>query len=77
MPTPFMHMALARRLIADPSLPTTIRDLVQSAWGAFLLGSIAPDARISSGLDRANTHFFEYQPVIDPPPGRGHAQPVS
>ena len=68
MPTPFMHMALARRLIADPYLPPTSRDRVQSAWGAFLLGSVAPDARISSGLDRANTHFFEYGPVIDPSP---------
>ena len=45
MPTPFMHMALAERLIADPVLPAGLRDLLVSNWGAFLLGSIAPDAR--------------------------------
>lgn len=68
MPTPFMHMALARRLLNDPQLPRTAHDLLQSEWGAFLLGSIAPDARVSSGFDRAHTHFFEYGPVVDPPP---------
>jgi hypothetical protein len=68
MPTPFMHMALARCLLNDPQLPHAAHDLLQAAWGAFLLGSIAPDARVSSGFDRVHTHFFEYGPVIDPPP---------
>jgi hypothetical protein len=63
-----MHMALARRLLTDPQLPRTAHDLLQAEWGAFLLGSIAPDARVSSGFDRVHTHFFEYGPVIDPPP---------
>src|SRR5258708_39750816 len=66
MPTPFMHMAFAERLIADPVLPAGVRDLLVSNWGAFLLGSIAPDARVSSGIDRVGTHFFEYVPHIDP-----------
>src|SRR6266436_5852158 len=66
MPTPFMHMALAERLITDPVLPAGVRDLLVSNWGAFLLGSIAPDARVSSGIDRVGTHFFEYVPHIDP-----------
>src|SRR5258708_27250290 len=66
MPTPFMHMALAERLIADPVLPAGVRDFLVSNWGAFLLGSIAPDARVSSGIDRVGTHFFEYVPHIDP-----------
>ncbi len=61
-------MALAQRLMADPVLPGSVGDLLRAAWGAFLLGSIAPDARISSGISRAETHFFEYSPVIDPPP---------
>ncbi len=63
-----MHMALAQRLIADPSLSGSARDLLRAAWGAFLLGSIAPDARVSSGISRVDTHFFEYSPVVDPPP---------
>jgi hypothetical protein len=63
-----MHMALAERLIVDPVLPGPVRDLLRTAWGAFLLGSIAPDARVSSGISRVETHFFEYGPVIDPPP---------
>lgn len=63
-----MHMALARCLLSDPQLPRAAHDLLQAEWGAFLLGSIAPDARVSSGFDRVHTHFFEYGPVIDPPP---------
>ncbi len=61
-----MHMALAQRLIAD--VPDAAHDVLQEAWGAFLLGSVAPDARVSSGISRADTHFFDYKPVIDPPP---------
>lgn len=68
MPTPFMHMALAHRLISDPVLPDSHRNLLRQVWGPFLLGSIAPDARVSSGMSRADTHFFEYVPDIDPPP---------
>lgn len=63
-----MHMALVNRLIDDASLPTATRTLLRSAWGAFLLGSVAPDARVSSGISRVDTHFFEYAPTIDPPP---------
>lgn len=67
MPTPFMHMAVAHRLSQDTQVPATIRKDVEKAWGAFLLGNIAADARVSSGLQRADTHFFEYQEIIDPP----------
>jgi hypothetical protein len=62
-----MHMALAERLLADPVLPHPVRDLLAENWGAFLLGSIAPDVRVSSGLNRVSTHFFEYVPQVDPP----------
>src|SRR5436190_432123 len=68
MPTPFMHMALAHRLMGDASFPENHKALLQAAWGPFLLGSIAPDARVSSGISRVDTHFFDYTPVIDPPP---------
>src|SRR5438876_11109177 len=66
MPTPFMHIAFAQRMIADPIVPDSVRATLHADWGAFLLGSIAPDARVSSGIERANTHFFEYQPVVEP-----------
>src|SRR5260221_4240641 len=68
MPTPFMHMALAKRLLADGTFPEPARKFLAANWGPFLLGSVAPDARVSSGMDRAATHFFEYAPIIDPPP---------
>jgi len=63
-----MHLAFARRVITDERLPITARELIVTQWGAFLLGSIAPDARVSSGIRRADTHFFEYEPVIATPP---------
>ncbi len=62
-----MHMALAERLLTDPVLPQAVHDFLAENWGPFLLGSIAPDARVSSGLDRVSTHFFEYLPKIEPP----------
>jgi len=61
-----MHIAFAQRVLADPTLGG-IADLLRAQWGAFLLGNIAPDARVSSGLRRADTHFFEYEPVIATP----------
>ncbi len=63
-----MHIAFARRLIADPVLPVTVQTLLKTAWGPFLLGNIAPDARVSSGISREQTHFFEYAPTVTPPP---------
>jgi len=65
-----MHLAFAQRVIDDPVLPATIRAFLTSPenWGAFLLGSIAPDARVSSGIKRVDTHFYEYTPQIVTPP---------
>lgn len=63
-----MHIALADRLIADPELLAAARNDLEEAWGAFLLGSIAPDARVSSGMARDRTHFFAYTQPLDIPP---------
>ncbi len=60
-----MHMAFAQRVIND-SVLALHRELILNHWGAFLLGNIAPDARVSSGIRRADTHFFEYGPEINP-----------
>lgn len=63
-----MHLALAHRLLRDPDLPAKVRTHLTEQWGAFLLGSIAPDARVTAGTHRGDSHFFEYNPVVDPPP---------
>jgi hypothetical protein len=59
-----MHLAFAQRMSTDDLVPSAARELITAQWGAFLLGNIAPDARVSSGIRRADTHFFEYEPVI-------------
>src|ERR1700694_5021643 len=68
MPTPFMHLAFAQRVSTDDMLPPATRELIAAHWGPFLLGNVAPDARVSSGIRRADTHFFEYEPIIETPP---------
>jgi hypothetical protein len=70
MPTPFMHIAAAHRFLTDSDVSTEGQDHLQGAHlGAFLLGNVAPDARVSSGLKRAQTHFFEYAAKVNPPAG--------
>lgn len=66
MPTPFMHLHAAHRFLSDESVSAAVRQFLSAHLGAFLLGNIAPDARVSGGLDRANTHFFDYGPKIEP-----------
>lgn len=70
MPTPFTHLARAQQLLAEHSLPQDTEDFLKRYWGAFLLGSIAPDAHHavpSLKVSRTTTHFFDYGPVVDPP----------
>lgn len=68
MPTPFTHLHIAQRLLNDPQLPENVRTLLSVECSAFLLGSIAADARVSSGVQRANTHFYRYdEPMRDHP----------
>jgi hypothetical protein len=68
MPTPFMHLAAAHRFLTDSDVPPFDK-LSTGNLGAFLLGNVAPDARVSSGLRRAETHFFEYAAKVNPPAG--------
>lgn len=70
MPTPFMHLAATHRLLHDDALPAAIRQTLTNPkhLGAYLLGNVAPDARVSGGLKREDTHFFEYAAKIDPHP---------
>lgn len=60
MPTPFSHLAVAQRLLEEPTLAANQRSLLHRELGAFLLGSVAADARIEAGAPRAATHFYEY-----------------
>jgi Zinc dependent phospholipase C len=71
MPTPFMHLAAAQRFLNDAAILPSIREELRQAdyLGAFLLGNVAPDARVSSGLRRGDTHFFEYSVKVEPPAG--------
>jgi hypothetical protein len=67
MPTPFMHMVAAQRLIEDPEFPEPQSAFIQHHWGAFLLGSISPDAHHRGKLSREDSHFFAYRAKVDPP----------
>lgn len=68
MPTPFTHLNIAQRLLADDALDAAHRDALRAERGAFLLGSIAADARVGAGLPRDRTHFYTYgQDIVDHP----------
>lgn len=68
MPTPFTHLVVAARLLEDARVPADVRAALADECGAFLLGSIAADARVSSGLLRENTHFYAYdRPITEHP----------
>ena len=59
MPTPFMHLITAERLLTDPALDESHRSLLAAHRDAFLLGNIAPDVRVSGGIARFTTHFYQ------------------
>ncbi len=60
MPTPFNHLIIAQQLLVDEQIPTTVRHSLTDERGAFLLGNIAVDARVTSGAAREETHFYAY-----------------
>lgn len=63
-----MHLHAANRFFNDDSASDAVRNFLTMPdhLGAFLLGSVAPDARVSGGLKRVDTHFFDYAPTIHP-----------
>ena len=68
MPTPFTHLAAARRLLASPALPQRMKERLETELPAFLLGNIAADAtRLHAPGTRQDTHFYQYDE-----PMRGH-----
>jgi hypothetical protein len=70
MPTPFTHLEVAQRLLCDEAFPIEMRDVLNAERGAFLLGSIAADARVDSGMRRESTHFYAYDRPINQHPWR-------
>jgi len=68
MPTPFTHLEIAQRLLCDPHVPESTRALLDSERAAFLLGSVAADARNGVGATRESTHFYAYdRPITEHP----------
>lgn len=68
MPTPFTHLETAQRLLRDTQIPQPARELLEAEKSAFLLGNVAADARVDSGLMRGDTHFYVYdQPITQHP----------
>jgi hypothetical protein len=70
MPTPFTHLANARRLLNDAALPASIRAALRAHESAFLLGTIAADGHMLAGLRRDQTHFYRYDALVDAHPWR-------
>jgi hypothetical protein len=66
MPTPFMHLRVSEEMRAlaasKPDLDGRLRELLESEWPAFYLGSVAPDYQSIYGLPRADTHFYRMPP---------------
>lgn len=68
MPTPFTHLETAQRLLVDDAVPADVRAALAAERGAFLLGNIAADARTGGGINREDTHFYQYdRPLVDHP----------
>ena len=70
MPTPFTHLAIAQRLLKEEGIPADFRALLTAECSAFLLGSVAADARVSGSMGREVTHFYSYDEPIRKHPWR-------
>jgi hypothetical protein len=70
MPTPFTHLEMTQRLLADAALPPETRDMLHADVGPFMLGNIAADARVGSGAPRETTHFYAYGEMGEDAPWR-------
>ena len=64
MPTPFMHLDYAERMIQHPTIPNSTVELLRNHWPAFYLGSIAADYQSICDVPREKTHFY---PIPLPP----------
>ena len=68
MPTPFSHLKHAQCLLVDARLPADMRRLLQQQRPSFQLGCIIADARVTGGVGREVTHFYQLgQPISETP----------
>lgn len=68
MPTPFTHLEIAQRLLDDAAISAPVQAELMRERGAYLLGSVAADARVGSGMPREHTHFYHYsRPITEHP----------
>ncbi|MDA0242782.1 MAG: zinc dependent phospholipase C family protein [Chloroflexi bacterium] len=65
MPTPFMHLHFAERLLAHPALDEAVRQQLCANWPAFYLGSVAPDFQVVCAVVREATHFYTIPVTAD------------
>lgn len=63
MPTPFSHLWIAHRMLADSRLADV--SLLTQHLPDFLLGSVAADARPDTDSPREATHFYRYDRPIN------------
>ena len=64
MPTPFMHLQTAERILASERLAPEIRDLLLANYPAFYLGNVAPDYQAICDIPREETHFYKLPPTL-------------
>ncbi|MFK7804765.1 MAG: zinc dependent phospholipase C family protein [Anaerolineae bacterium] len=62
MPTPFMHLNMAHKMISRPELSPAATDLINQHWPAFCLGNIAADFQQLCDIRRSTTHFYSTPP---------------
>ncbi len=75
MPTPFTHLIFAQRLLRPQTgavyTPSdTASSVLWDERSAFLLGSVAADARVGAMLPREKTHFYSYGQEMPESPWR-------
>jgi hypothetical protein len=63
MPTPFMHLQMAERILASSKLGPEERVLILSENPAFYLGNVAPDFQTINDIPREETHFYKLPPA--------------
>ena len=57
-------------LLADPVVPAAGRALLKAHRGAYLLGSVVADAHGLAGLQRDDTHFYNFDKPMEDHPWR-------
>lgn len=57
MPTPFMHLDYAERMLVHPELSDPVREVFKDNLPLFYLGSVVADINNISDVARSTTHF--------------------